>query len=188
MSQRTERVDELLRQEIGALLAKEVADPRIGFATITDVETSPDLRHAKVWVSVIGQKGDRTETLRALDSAMPFIRHELGRRLRIRRIPELHVRLDDSAERGTRVLHLLSELEAGVEPDAIAPVNESLPTPVPRLPHEGDAAGEPGATGDAADPAAPAGRRGPSRRPRGGATGRGPKAAGPHRKSTRPRR
>ena len=116
MSQRTDRVDELLREEIGTLLAKEVADPRIGFATITDVETAPDLRHAKVWVSVIGQKGDRDETLRALAQAMPFIRHELGRRLRIKRIPELHVRLDDSAERGTRVLHLLTELEAGVEP------------------------------------------------------------------------
>ena len=138
MSQRTERVDELLRQEIGALLAKEIADPRIGFATITDVETTPDLRHAKVWVSVIGEKGDRDETLRALGQAMPFIRHELGRRLRIRRIPELHVRLDDSAERGTRVLHLLAELEAGVEPDQITPIVESLPTPVKRLPHEGD--------------------------------------------------
>jgi ribosome-binding factor A len=139
MSQRTDRVDELLRQEIGELLAKEVADPRIGFATITDVETSPDLRHAKVWVSVIGQKADRDETLRALAQAMPFIRHELGKRLRIRRIPDLHVRLDDSAERGTRVLHLLQELEAGAEPDAIEPFNDSLPTPVKRLPHEGDA-------------------------------------------------
>src|SRR4051795_934641 len=139
MTQRTERVDELLRQEIGQILAKEVADPRIGFATITDVETAPDLRHAKVWVSVIGAKADRDETLRALGQAMPFIRRELGRRLRIKRIPELHVRLDDSAERGTRVLHLLQELEAGVEPDAIGPINESLPTPVPRLPHEGDA-------------------------------------------------
>src|SRR3954447_21229249 len=151
MSQRTERVDQLLREEIGTLLAKEIADPRIGFATITDIETSPDLRHAKVWVSVIGQKGDRDGTLRALDNAMPFIRHELGRRLRIKRIPELHVRLDDSAERGTRVLHLLSELEAGVDPESIAPVNESLPTPVPRLPHAGDAEPEPGA--DAPGPA-----------------------------------
>ena len=139
MSQRTDRVDELLRQEIGELLAKEVADPRIGFATITDVETSPDLGHAKVWVSVIGQKADRDETLRALAQAMPFIRRELGKRLRIRRIPDLHVRLDDSAERGTRVLHVLQELEAGTEPEAIGPVRDTLPTPVKRLPHEGDA-------------------------------------------------
>ena len=138
MSQRTERVDELLRQEIGALLAKEIADPRIGFATITDVETSPDLRHAKVWVSVIGGKADRDETLRALQQSMGYVRHELGRRLRIRRIPELHIRLDDSAERGTRLLHLLNELEAGADPQAIEPLADSLPTPVRRLPHEGD--------------------------------------------------
>ncbi|MEI7744878.1 MAG: 30S ribosome-binding factor RbfA [Chloroflexota bacterium] len=152
MSQRTERVDELLRQEIGALLSKEVADPRIGFATITDVETAPDLRHAKVWVSVIGQKGDRDETLRALADAMPFIRHELGKRLRIRRIPALHVQLDDSAERGTRLLHLLSELEAGVEPLEIEPIKESLPTPVKRLHVEGDAEDPSPAAGGAAAP------------------------------------
>ena len=139
MSQRTDRVDELLRQEIGALLAKELADPRIGFTTITDVETSPDLRHAKVWVSVIGGKSDRTETIRALQASMGFVRHELGKRLRIKRIPALHVQLDDSAERGTRLLHLLGELESGVDPLEVTPFNESLPTPVKRLPHEGDA-------------------------------------------------
>jgi ribosome-binding factor A len=169
MSQRTDRVDELLREEIGALLAKEVADPRIGFATITDVETSPDLRHAKVWVSVIGERADRDETVRALQQAMGFVRHELGRRLRIKRIPELHVRLDDSAERGTRVLHLLHELEAGVDPEAIAPPDDSLPTPVRRLPHEGDATvpGEPGA-----QPAPQRhGRRRPSSPPRSSRAG-----------------
>src|SRR5439155_18399040 len=99
MTQRTDRVDELLRQEISALLAKEVADPRIGFATVTDVETSPDLRHARVWVSVIGQEADRRATLRALEHAMPFVRRELGRRLHIRRIPEFSVRMDESIER-----------------------------------------------------------------------------------------
>ena len=161
MSQRIDRVDELLRQEIGALLAKEVADPRIGFATITDVETSPDLRHAKVWVSVIGQKADRDETLRALSDAMPFIRHELGKRLRIKRIPDLHVRLDDSAERGTRVLHLLHELEIGTDPEAIEPVNESLPTPVKRVPKEGDADDPLAASAEASS--RPKGRRGAPR-------------------------
>jgi hypothetical protein len=74
---------------------------------------------------------------------MPFVRHELGSRLRIRRIPDLHVHLDDSAERGTRVLRLLSELEAGATPDGDAPIGESLPTPVRRLPHEGDLPTEP---------------------------------------------
>jgi ribosome-binding factor A len=143
MSQRTERVDELLRQEIGSIVSREVADPRVGFATITSVETTPDLRHAKVWVSVIGQPAEREATLAALRRAMPFVRHELGTRLRIRRIPDLHVQLDDTAERGTRVLQLLRELEAGEVPPADAPAGESLPTPVARLPHVGDLAEEP---------------------------------------------
>src|SRR5688500_3262785 len=138
MSQRTERIDELLRQEIGELLSREVADPRIGFATVTEVETAPDLRHARVWISVIGQRGERDETIAALQRAMSFVRRELGRRLRLRRIPELHVRLDDSAERGTRVLHLLHELEEGQLPEDVPPVGESLPTPLPRLPNAED--------------------------------------------------
>jgi ribosome-binding factor A len=172
MSQRTDRVDELLRQEIGTLLAKELADPRIGFTTITDVETSPDLRHAKVWVSVIGGRTDRTETVRALQASMGFVRHELGKRLRIKRIPALHIHLDDSAERGTRVLHLLQELESGVDPQEVTPFNESLPTPVRRLPHEGDAEpaeaeAQPGTLPEI--PPTPVGRRPSSRRGPGAA-------------------
>jgi len=161
MSQRTDRVDELLRQEIGVLLSRELADPRIGFVTITDVETAPDLRHAKVWVSIIGGKSDRKDTLRALQNSMGFVRHELGRTLRIKRIPMLHVHLDDSAERGTRVLHLLQELEAGTEPDEIVPYVESLPKPVARLPHEGDA-DDPEVTPDTAEAGAAAGSAGPA--------------------------
>ena len=138
MTQRTDRVDELLREEISALLAREVADPRIGFATVTDVETSPDLRHARVWVSVIGQEADRRATLRALEHAMPFVRRELGRRLRIRRIPEFSVRMDESIERGSRVLHLIDELESGAMPDEL-PAGESLPTPGVRAAQDGDA-------------------------------------------------
>ena len=143
MSQRTEQIDQLLRQEIAAIVAREVADPRIGFATITDVETAGDLRHATVWVSVIGQPDERKQTVRALSRAMPFVRHTLGGRLRLKRIPELHVKLDDTAERGTRVLRLLHELEAGTDPDPDLPVGESLPTPIARLPHEGDLPDEP---------------------------------------------
>jgi ribosome-binding factor A len=138
MTARTTRVDELLRQEMGSILARDVEDPRIGFATIISIETTPDLRHAKVLVSVIGQPDDRRTTLSALGRAMPFVRHELGKRLRIKRIPEFHLELDESLERGTRVLHLLDELEAGRAPDE-QPVGETLPTPRPRLPHEGDA-------------------------------------------------
>jgi ribosome-binding factor A len=143
MSQRTDRVDELLRQEIGAILAREVADPRIGFATVTDVETTRDLSHAKVWVSLIGDPAERRATLAALERAMGFVRRELGVRLRLRRIPELHVELDASMERGTRVLKILDELGHGDAPSAAAladaPVAETLPTPVARLPRSGDA-------------------------------------------------
>jgi len=110
------------------MLEREIADPRIGFATVTEVETTPDLRHAKVWVSVIGGTGERDATIAGLEHAMVFVRRELGTRLRIRRIPELHVRLDDSIERGTRVLRLLDSLETGAEPDD-STLGESLPTP-----------------------------------------------------------
>ena len=143
MSQRTDRVDQLLREEIGVIVARDIADPRVGFATVTRVETTPDLRHAKVWVSVIGQPAERVATIAALGRAMPFVRHELGKSLRIKRIPDLHVHLDDTAERGTRVLLLLNELEAGTTVEEDLPLGETLPTPVPRLHHDGDAPIEP---------------------------------------------
>ena len=130
MTQRTDRIDEQLRQEIGAILAKDISDPRIGFATITEVETVPDLSHAKVWVSVIGQPDERKATARALAGALPYIRRQLGTRLHLRRIPELHLELDETAERGTRVLKLLEEIEAGRTPDDIPATVESLPTPM----------------------------------------------------------
>jgi ribosome-binding factor A len=146
MSQRTERVDELLRQEIGEIVAREIADPRVGFATITEVETTPDLRHAKVWVSVIGQPAERDATIAALRRAVPFVRHELGGRLRLKRIPDLHIQLDDTAERGTRILQLLSELESGkahADEPSEQPGTESLPTPVARVRRPGDTSDEP---------------------------------------------
>jgi ribosome-binding factor A len=143
VSQRTDRVDELLRQEIGSIVTRDVADPRVGFATITSVETTQDLRHAKVWVSVIGQPAERDAAVAALQHAMPFIRHELGKTLRIKRIPDLHVHLDDTAERGTRILRLLADIETGTIPEPDVPVAESLPTPVPRVHRVEDLAEEP---------------------------------------------
>ncbi len=127
MSQRTARVDELLREEISAIVSREVADPRIGFVTITEVEVTPDLSHATVWVSVIGPEEDRRTSLRALGRAMPFVRGRLGK-LRLRRIPELHLREDDSAQRGTRLLRIIDDLERGAAPRDV-PVEETLPLP-----------------------------------------------------------
>jgi ribosome-binding factor A len=140
MTQRTARLNEQLRQEIGAVLSREIGDPRIGFATITDVQTAQDLSHARVFVSVIGQPEERKATMAALARAMPYVRRQLGPRLHIRRIPELHVELDETIQRGARVLQLLAEIGAGETPDDTAPPAETLPTPVQRLPHDGDAA------------------------------------------------
>jgi ribosome-binding factor A len=134
MTARTDRIDQLLRQEIGAILSKDVQDPRIGFVTVTDVETAPDLSVARVWVSVIGQPAERDLTMKALEHAMPFVRHELGSRIRLRRVPELQLRVDDTVQRGTRVLQLLAELEAGGVVTEPPPSDESLPTPMPRIP------------------------------------------------------
>ena len=150
MTQRTDRIDELLRQEIGQALEREVADPRIGFVTVTDVQTTPDLANARVWVSIIGSAEERKATLTALRRAMPYILHGLGAKIRLRRIPELEVRLDESVERGTRVLRIINQLEAGRLPEDEIPAGESLPTPVPRLPHEGDAEAQDAADGEAA--------------------------------------
>ncbi|HEX8939248.1 MAG TPA: 30S ribosome-binding factor RbfA [Candidatus Limnocylindrales bacterium] len=140
MSQRTDRIDELLRQEIGHALERELADPDLGFVTVTQVETSPDLRHARVWVSVIGSPAEREASLAALRRALPYVRHALGGSLRLKRIPEFHVRLDESMERGTRVLRILQELEEGRPPEEVASeeIDEELPTPVRRLPKAGD--------------------------------------------------
>jgi ribosome-binding factor A len=140
VSQRIERVDALLREEIGRVLATEVKDPGVGFVTVTEVEASPDLRHARVWVSVIGGPDEQRAALRALGRAMPFVRRQLGDRLRLKRIPDLHVHLDDSMSRATRVFRILDELERGETPEG-APVDQALPTPVARLPRAGDAAG-----------------------------------------------
>lgn len=181
MSQRIDRVDALLREEIGKLLVREVHDPGVGFVTVTEVAATPDLRHARVWVSVIGDPDQRRAALRALERAMPFVRHELGTRLRLKRIPALHVELDDSMSRATRVLRILDELERGEAPGAPA-VEEPLPTPVARLPREGDApepadAGppalevEPGAGGRARRPGRPSDRHGSGTRAHGARPG-----------------
>src|SRR5688572_25674127 len=129
MSQRTARIDELLREEISSILRREVDDPRIGFVTITDVEVDRELSHATVWVSVIGSEKERRTTIRALVGAMPFVRRQLGK-LRLKRIPALHVKEDQTSERGTRILRILGEIESGPGDQLPAQAREeTLPTP-----------------------------------------------------------
>ena len=134
MSERTNRLDHLLREEISAIIARDVHDPRVGFVTVTDVRVAPDLSQATVWVSLIGEPEARRDSVRALQRAMPFVRRQLGT-LRLKRIPELRVKQDETSQRGTRVLQILHDLETGSDPAAPEPT-ETLPTPRRGQPQE----------------------------------------------------
>lgn len=111
MSQRTDRLDSQIRAELMQILQREMADPRVGFATVTRVDTAPDLTQARVWVSVYGPDADQAKTLVALTDAAGWLRRRLGERLSIRHIPRLVFRADDSIASGDRVLKLLNALD-----------------------------------------------------------------------------
>jgi len=111
--QRVEKLRELIREEVSEIIHRSLKDPRIGFASVTDVELSSDLRHAKIYVSVLGGEQERQRTMEALQSAVGFVRTELAKRIRIYRAPEIQFRLDRSIERGTRVMELLREISQG---------------------------------------------------------------------------
>ena len=111
MTRRIERLNEIFREEISDLLRRQVKDPRLSvFITVTRVDISPDLSHARVYVSVMGSDEEKQGALRGLDAAAAFIRHELRGRLDMRRIPLLTFRQDDSMEQGAHVLDLLDEV------------------------------------------------------------------------------
>jgi ribosome-binding factor A len=109
MSQRLEKVQKLAREVLGEAI-QSLKDPRIGFATVTAVRMSGDLRHARVWVSVMGTPEDRASTMEGLASATPFLRSELGRQVRLKYLPELHFELDSGPEQAQRVEDLLRKI------------------------------------------------------------------------------
>ena len=108
---RQEKLGELIAAELSDLLRTRVKDPRVGFASITRVEVSNDLRHAKVHVSVMGSEEERADTMRGLRNATGFLRHELASRLTLRYMPELVFKLDTSIEEGARILALINQVE-----------------------------------------------------------------------------
>lgn len=111
MSRRTERVNELLRDELSDLLLREVRDPRLGgLISITRVEVTPDLCNARVYVSVMQEPEERTAAVRALNAAAAFLHRELKQRLQMRRVPFLVFKLDTSIEEGAAVLAHLDEI------------------------------------------------------------------------------
>jgi ribosome-binding factor A len=104
------RVDEAVREVLGDALAQELKDPRIGFVTVTDVKTSPDLRHARVYVSVLGTPEEQSDTIAGLESAHGFLQRKVAAQLRMKNTPELGFFLDETAETGARIDELINEV------------------------------------------------------------------------------
>ncbi|HQW51809.1 MAG TPA: 30S ribosome-binding factor RbfA [Tepidiformaceae bacterium] len=111
---RTTRVNELLRAEISELILREVKDPRVsrGMVTITEVQVSPDLRRAVVYVSHMGTETERRDALEGLQRSAPFLHRELVHRLSMRNVPELVFKFDPSIERGARLAELINQVGA----------------------------------------------------------------------------
>ncbi len=105
-----ERIALQLQREISDIVQHHLKDPRIGFVTVTDVELSNDMGHAKVFVSVMGSAEQKQESMHALERARGFIRSEIGNRIRLRVTPELQFRLDQSIDYSARIEHVLHEI------------------------------------------------------------------------------
>jgi ribosome-binding factor A len=114
MSRRMGRVNELIREELSVLLLHEIKDPRIvALTTVTHVETSSDLEHARVYVSVMGSEEEQTGVLQGLRSAESFLRRSLATRVKMRRVPALTFALDTSMEQGAQMLELIDRVADG---------------------------------------------------------------------------
>jgi ribosome-binding factor A len=108
---RRERVEELIVREISEIVRREVKDPRIGFVTVTEAEVSPDLRHARVFVSVLGTEEEQAASLKGLNSAARFIRSEFGKRVSMRVLPEFTFKIDTAIAHGARIHELLEQVK-----------------------------------------------------------------------------
>ena len=109
--QRPERVQEALRQEVSRIIHGEIRDPRLGFITITKVELTKDLRHAKIYFSVLGGMKNKTLALKGLNSAKGYIRSLIAERIKLRLVPEILFRIDDSLEHTREIFDLLDRIK-----------------------------------------------------------------------------
>ena len=126
MSRRADRINGLLRQEISLLLSREIKDPRLdGVVSITQVQTSSDLRNARVFVSVLGSSEDKAEALNGIQSAATFLRRSLRDRLKLRYVPFLKFALDESIEDADTILRIMDGIQ---ETAPLSVDSESLPT------------------------------------------------------------
>ena len=128
MTQRTERVGDLIRAELADLMLRQMRDPRVALATVSSVEVARDFSHATVKVSVLGTEAERTAAVAALEKAKGFLRRELSRRISLRTTPELHFSLDRGAEHSQRIAELLERAQAPAGPtSAAAPATTETP-------------------------------------------------------------
>lgn len=116
---RANRLAETLKEEISQIIREELKDPRIGFVTVTNVEVADDLGHAKVYISVLGSPEEGKDALKALNHAAGFMRGEIGKRIRLRHVPEIVFRYDQSIEHGAHILKLLRDVDAGKSDQAV---------------------------------------------------------------------
>jgi ribosome-binding factor A len=131
-TRRQQQVADAIQKEVSVLIQRELKDPRLGFITVTRAEVSPDLHHARVFVSIMGTPEEQAASLKALESAAGFLRHELGTRLTMRYIPALQFRADISIAHSDRIARLLTELaaeEGGAASPASAPEGDTPPDP-----------------------------------------------------------
>lgn len=111
MTTRQAKVQQLIKHEVSDIIIREFKDPRKGFITITDVEVSGDMRHARVFVSVLGDEDDKKRNLKILNNAAHFIRGSLSKRIEMKAIPDLEFKLDTSADQGIRIMELLEQVK-----------------------------------------------------------------------------
>jgi ribosome-binding factor A len=117
MSRRIDRVEEACRKELSEILQREVKDPRVGFVTITKVSVTPDLGHAKVYVSVMGNGEEVENSLAGLESARGYLRSHLGKHLRLKFLPELEFIREQSAEEALRLNEIMRQCREDAEGD-----------------------------------------------------------------------
>ena len=113
---RADKVAEAIKREVSVMLTQDIKDPGVHFVTVTLVETADDLRHARIFVSVLGDEETRKETMAGLDRAKGYLRRELGRRLQLRYTPDIHFHLDKSLDHAMKIKGILNEIKAGEKP------------------------------------------------------------------------
>ncbi|AEO99237.1 30S ribosome-binding factor RbfA [Weizmannia coagulans] len=110
MNLRANRVGEQMKKELSDIIGRKLKDPRVGFVTVTDVEVTGDLQQAKVYLTVLGDEVQKKDTLDGLEKAKGFIRSEVGKRIRLRKTPELIFEIDESIEYGNRIETLIKKI------------------------------------------------------------------------------